>query len=137
MPVTRNPNRGTQLGYAEITSNATFDATEDDIAGLSVTVTVGQRPIVVEFGCRAISNPTANAGCVIFLKESTTYLWTWDDYLIAVAANFRSGGIARSGTLSPAAGSHTYKISAVTGAASTGTIVAEATAPAYIRVLEV
>lgn len=49
MPVTPNPARSTELAYAEITSHVTgIGAAFTDVTGLTITFTVGARPVLIE-----------------------------------------------------------------------------------------
>lgn len=126
---------GRMLGSAEITTNATFNTTEDDIVGLELILTIGVHPICLEFFCRGVSNDTANGSAVISIKEGATVLYQWDPFLTAHSANFRTGGGVKTPPLTPTPGVHTYKVTGITSA-GTGTLVAEATSPAHLRAVE-
>ena len=127
---------GDQLGYAAITSDGTSVANfgaETDITGLSVTVTVGARPIKVIFDCSALYNATANESALLYIKESTTTLATVNQ---TQTGTTERKGCHREVRLAPSAGSHTYKIMLSRVAAGTATITANATSPAFIQVVE-
>lgn len=136
MQVTRNPNRGVELGYAEITTSfagTTASTTDQDVTGLSVTVTVGSRPIEIIVSAGRFSNDSTG-GTSVKIKEGATTL--------GVMQNASGAGVNvpcfRRIRLNPSAGSHTYKLTiACIGAAGTPTLVALATDPASISVCEV
>jgi hypothetical protein len=131
--VSRAPG-GRELGYAEIVAddvNAT--AAARDVAGLSVTVPVGSRPIKVEFYSGGVKNGTLNQFADIQIKEGGT----------VIAEAFAGGTTAAAlfpckieRRLTPSAGSHTYKITSAPLSSGTVTIAAAATNPAFIRVTE-
>lgn len=136
--LTKNPNRGTELGYAEITSSATSTNTVspyDDVAGLSVTVTVGTRPILIRAWCSELRHSVAAGRSLILIKEGTTIL-AYGQVAASGTASRASNGIAEI-RLNPSAGAHTYKVGLGGFDAGTMTVVAFATAPAHIHVTEV
>jgi hypothetical protein len=126
---------GIELGYAEITT--TFQQTgagNSDITGLSVTVDVGDRPIVIKangtFG-------SSSAGAVTYVKimEGSTVLARAIISLSAVAQ-----GLSREVRLTPSAGSHTYKLNLEQVVGGNGSVFADtgtAYGPASIQVIEV
>lgn len=127
---------GRELGYAQITANATSvttDPTGTDVVGLSVAVTIGIRPVVVKFGCGGIFN-TSTGQSLVSIYEGATRL----------AYGFNGSGVANvscpahvQARLAPAAGAHTYKIQLSRGSAvGTATISATADDPAFIQVIE-
>lgn len=127
---------GRELGYAEITTddiNATGGTR--DVAGLSTTVTVGTRPIIVEFGSGGVKDGTLNNFIDVQIREGGTTL----------VEGF-AGGTTASATfpillrrrLNPTAGStHTYKVTSAPLSVGTVTVAAAATNPAWIQVTEV
>jgi hypothetical protein len=125
---------GAELGYAEITTpqSTTTTGTYIDIAGLSVTVTVGSRPIVV----RAFTPNLGHSAVTAFngyIREGST------DLVFGQRAGRGAGEQGEfniSRRLAPSAGSHTYKVSMLMVGAGTMSFAAAATAPAYIQVLE-
>lgn len=125
---------GVELGYAEITSDFTrTGAGASDVTGLSVTAEVGERPIVVEFGCGGLSNTNAAGLSAAQIYEGATKL----AQVLGGVGTSSTHGATRSVRLNPAAGSHTYKI--VVGQLVLGNTVIDADVdnPAYIRVTEV
>lgn len=123
-----------ELGYAEITSNATTTATSvTDVTGLSVDVTVGSRAIVVEFACRGLANSAANGNALVSLREGATALAMAD--LISAPAGLRVAVACRR-RLAASPGAHTYKVQWLVSS-GTATMYAGADHPAYIRVYEV
>lgn len=127
---------GRELGYASITSDFTGTATSlTDIPGLSVTVTVAARPIIVKFQADFASS---NAGFLggVYLAEDGTDIGV----LAGAGALAPTHGERRR---APAAGSHTYKLRYNQGSAGTFTIKAGAgnsggvNGPAFIQVIEI
>lgn len=124
---------GVELGYAQITSTATqTGAGGSDVAGLSVAVTVGTRPIVVEFGCDGLVNTSGSGIAQAFIKEGSTNLTAATVSLTTIGM-----AVCRRVRLTPSAGSHTYKITLVQVVTGNSQITASAIDPAYIHVLEV
>lgn len=133
--VTRSSVVGVELGYAEITSSYTqTGAGTSDVTGLSVTVTVGARPIVVSFNCQNVYNSAATGLTAIYIKESTTTLQSATVYGSTVAIQIP---VAASVRLAPSAGSHTYKISVQQLITGNSIVSAATTGPTSIQVVEV
>lgn len=124
---------GVELGYAEITADVTQTGSgNQDVAGLSVTVNVGARPIIVQIGAKALASSSASGISSLSIKEGTTTLAT----ISAILSTF-SLPVFRSVRLAPSAGAHTYKVNLAQLVAGNGTISAAATDPAFIQVIEV
>lgn len=109
--------------------------TEADIALFTVTVTAGtNRRLKISVFLTCLRS-VADGASAYFIKEGTTYLQTM--YCSPKTAGV---GEAVSGfcTVTPSAGSHTYKVSMqnVTGTGTTN-IGASATAPAWIVVEDI
>lgn len=131
--VVRNSVRGVELGYAAVTANVTrTGAGTDDVAGLSVTVTVGFRPIIVRVNALSINNSSASGVGNIQIKEGATVL-------AGVNATLTTDYIpvSREARLAPSAGSHTYKITLGQLVTGNTVLTASATDPAFIQVIEV
>ena len=130
---------GLELGYAEVTTTAAstnLTAGGDAWPGMSITVTVGVRPIIVEVWCPVMTNNTLADGAQLNLYEGSTFLAA--SFVTKVNANNKgSVGYIRK-RLSPSAGQHTYqaKINALVG--GTANFAADTTSfgPAFIRALE-
>lgn len=127
-----NNGRG-ELGYAQITTTpAAVGNAITDITGLSVTVTVGSRPIWIDFAAEL--QHTANGEAFIFLhlyEGSTGLQYALDSFAISGRGSTLQKGIR----LTPSAGTHTYKLR--TQAEANGVqVYAEPSHPAYIRVVE-
>lgn len=121
-----------ELGYAEITSSFTrTGAGSSDITGLTVTVTVGSRPILVHVFAPQVVNSAAGLAAIA-LYEGATLLNS--AYGPQGAIN---GSLNPWVRLSPSAGSHTYKATLVQVITGNTTITASATQPAFIQVLQV
>lgn len=124
---------GVELGYAQITSTATQTGVgSGDVASLTTTVTVGTRPIVVEFGCDGLVNSSGSGIATAQIKESTTILAQATVSLTTIGMV-----ICRRVRLAPSAGSHTYKINLAQVITGNSQIICSATDPAYIAVFEV
>lgn len=133
---------GRELEYAEITSNhARVVGSGDgagngaDITGLSVTVTVGTRPIEIEFWAGAVSHSAANASLAVRLFEGSTMLSLGS---LDGSLNTANKGVPCSvkRRLAPSAGSHTYKAVLWVNTVGTATVTAGTIVPAFIRVVE-
>lgn len=129
---------GVELGYASITSDATRASTTfADVSGLSTTVTVGSRPIQIEFSCGNASNNGANAGVAVKILAGTSTIGGLQTFF--TAANV-STPLNRRIRHAPAAGSYTYKVQLATVFAGTATVKADSGTtygPASISVVEV
>jgi hypothetical protein len=124
---------GVELGHARITSSpAAATTTVTDITGLSVTVTVGMRPIVVEAYLPTVQQLTGTGSVAAALYEGATLLQL-DQHTLTVNQNSAFNPKVR---LAPSAGSHTYKVR-ISTSANTASIFADALFPAYIQVVEV
>lgn len=124
---------GVELGYAEITADVTQTGSgNQDVAGLSVTVNVGSRPIIVQIGAKSLANSSASGVGVLSIKEGATTLAT-----ISAVLSTLTLPIFRSRRLAPSAGSHTYKVNLAQLVTGNSTLGAASTDPAFIHVIEV
>ena len=124
------------LGYAQAVANQTGITTEQNLTGLSVTVTVGTaRRIRVSVEI-SLASSAANDIVALKIKEGGTVLQERDRHFGSVAGGTNS--TAASVVLTPTAGEHTYNATLVRAAGS-GTIntVASATRPAFIIVEDI
>ena len=138
----QGPSGNVELGYAETTAAASTSTTlfanitddTGDVAGLTTTVTVGSRPIEIEFWAQRVHNNTGTAATIIAIMEGNTIigLARYDQH--ATASEGIPFTIKRR--IAPSAGTHTYKIAMAVIGASTATIVASADGPAFISVTE-
>lgn len=129
------PSGGRELGYAEITTSFTQTGVgSSDVTGLTTTVTVGTRPIVVEFFSQNTYNSAGTGLTAVYIKEDTTFLQSASAYGVTVAAQYQLSAKVR---LAPSSGSHTYKIAVQQFITGNSVIAAAATGPAFIQVLEV
>lgn len=121
------------LGYAQITANQTGVVSAVDVTGLTTTVTVGTgRRIKISAFCPEIQSAGSLA----------QDLYQWNLFEGATQLQIQEV-VGDSGAFTqwigtPSAGSHTYKVQAnhVSGS-NAGTVVAGATAPAYILVEDI
>lgn len=127
------PSGGKELGYAEKTAAQTGIGTSaTDVTSLSVTVTVGTRPIEITAFCNWQKKTSASyvdleiydntAGARVALTELSAGVDEYGSSFVKVREN-------------PAAGSRTYKVRARAGA-GTVDLAADATYPAHIHVVE-
>lgn len=129
---------GTELGYAEITSNATVTSGVGaaDVAGLSVSVTVASRPIIIKVNGPGLSNDGNGATSGFQIKEGATTFGGQTRLETESSASVKFP-VAREIRLAPSAGAHTYKVTIISVTAGTTTLYASATDPCFIQVLEV
>lgn len=129
---------GLELGYAQITADATrASTTPADVAGLSTTVTVGARPIMVIFDCNSVLNTAATGGVGVDILEDGVTIARLSE-ILATASNVTPGH--REIRRTPTAGSHVYKIQLSALLSGTATIKAGpagTTGPAFIQVLAI
>lgn len=128
---------GRELGYAEVTnfSGVATNTSLADVAGLTITITVGSRPIFLE-AYMPFNNITTGTGrAQIVIVEGGTTIQIGATPNIAASAN--AGSIRVGIRLAPSAGSHTYKVQANVVTATAGSYTSGATFPAYIRAVEI
>ena len=131
---------GGELGYAEITSVVTGltgvgAANRADLSPpLSVTVTVGTRPITVEASFTSGSSDTADRGGGIAIVEGTTILAQSQGHSSFANLGFPIKAKIR---LEPSEGEHTYKVMGYALVGGTFTPLVGSSSPAFIQVIEV
>lgn len=132
----QGPAGNTELGYAQITSNTTQTGYGSvDVSGLSVTVTVGSRPIKVIFDAQSVTNSASNGIGTVDIYEGSTKLAGVTVSNVSVAA-INSAAAHREYRAAPSAGSHTYKIKLSSLVGNT-TLYGATDSPAFIQVIEV
>lgn len=137
--VTRNPNRGVELGVATINANVLQTATSaTDVDGLSLTVSVGARPIEVRFYARGVDNTTAgvsgtSGGWRINIQEGATIVGFAQRVVHGASDGPPTTILTR---LTPTAGDHTYKITLNALVSGTARILAGSDSLASISVVE-
>lgn len=126
-----------KLGVASVTADQGSITSITDLTSLSVTVTVGtSRQIKITGQVRSFSSTTADDRVIFSIRESST---TLNQVLLLSdpgGGNAGSGGVVQW-TLSPSAGSHTYKLSAESADGGTVTMNASSTFPAFILVEDI
>lgn len=129
---------GVELGYAQSISDFSTGSTSlVDVPGLTTTVTVASRPIVVEFFCAGANNPTSGGAVTLSIVEDAGSVGLAQT-LFAVDTNAKVPVHLKS-RRTPAAGSHTYKIQ-MSVSSGTGTLTAASGSfllPMFIQVLQV
>lgn len=127
---------GIELGYAETQSSTTQTGVgSKDIPGLTTTVTVGSRPIEVEFETGSVANSATNGYTYIRIQEGSTVLAQALHQANGVANVVRN--IQRKVRLDPSPGAHTYKVVIGQLVAGNSVMAASDTDPASISVKEV
>jgi len=126
------PGTPRELGYAEITSSVVQTGVgSTDVAGLSVTVTVGSRPILIIVSGSSIYCSAAGSVGGFTVKEGSTQLGAYS------AVGTTIFPVVRILRLAPSAGSHTYKVNINQLVTGNTTLGGSATDPCSIQVLEV
>lgn len=127
---------GAELGYAEITAevDSTAVSTYESPTGLSITITVATRPILLEFHCSQFAHTAANGTILAQILEGATQV------AYGSVTCSPTGGAALymplRRRLAPSAGSHTYVFQWGSTVAGTHKLFATSTYPAYIRAVE-
>lgn len=138
----RGGTSGTELGYTEVTNYSAVAVTSSlaDCAGLSVTVTVGSRPIFVQayIPATSLTFSAANARFEMALLESSTILQLADTPGKSASSGSAivGGSVFCAVRLAPSAGSHTYKVQVKAFGTTAASYTSGATFPAFIRVVE-
>lgn len=127
---------GAELGYSEIAANAVLALTANtpaDVPGLTTTITVRSRPILVEAWASAVTHSVAASYVQLRILEGSTIKAIGTHFLQTAAQGVPGSVRVR---LAPSAGQHTYKIALFSGTAGNATLVAAATTPAFISAVE-
>lgn len=127
------PGTPRELGYAEITAPDTQTGVgSKDVAGLSIPVTVGSRPIIVVLSGSTLSNSAAGGWGAVKIQEGASALASVQAVLTTLALP-----VHRERRLTPSAGSHTYKVVLAQVTSGNTTLAASATDPVSLHVFEV
>jgi hypothetical protein len=129
------PFTGQTLGYAEVNTNQGSITTEVDLTGLFVTVTVpaGRRIRITAQG--PFISTVDQDEIRLNVKEGSTVL---NIAQLMVSGASKGGTAICEAVISPSAGTHTYKLSALRQSGSGSiTSAASATFPAFIHVEDV
>lgn len=136
--VTQSGGAELASGYAEITSAfQVLPATANtiyDITGLSVTPTVGTRPVLIEAFIPQAWHAVANSDVNLLIYEDGAAVQ--NAVANSVSAALKAGFLRAAIRRNPAAGAHTYKASAKSTVAGNLTYNAGAAFPGFIRVTE-
>lgn len=125
---------GGWIGYAEVTANQTGITTVTDLTGLTVTVTAGTaRRLKITGRCLADSSVITDR-IILSIKESATTFG--QGYGHPPAANEQET-ITAEATVTPSAGTHTYKLTLERNGTGTVRMIAAATVPAFIVVEDI
>jgi hypothetical protein len=127
-------SRNVELGTATSTTlSQALTTTPVDLTGLTKTVTVGSRPILVSAIVPVSSVGAAGRTRILILEDGGT-VQIGDS--AALTASGQTGTLECSVRLAPAAGSHTYKLQGATVTAASGALTSGATFPAQIVITE-
>lgn len=131
---------GRELAYAEIRS--TFSTTvmttanRVEVTGLTVTVDVGDRPILVHAYLPVVTNSIANGVVGVGVFESSTTQLVNSGFQAPTANAF--GPVPLIARLNPAAGEYTYNVMIWAGASGgTAAVSSTSTIPSFLQVREV
>lgn len=126
------------LASATAISNFALTTVNQAVPGLTVTVTVAQRPVKVGFsGMLALNSvPAGDNGIVMIYEDGAQAAWTLRISQVASSGSNWSGDATFSCVRQPSAGDHTYSIQAYVGGGS-GEIPGSAISPALLTVEEV
>lgn len=130
---------GRELGYAEITSSfakAAASATPEDVTGLSITITKGSRPVMLHAWCSHFTGDTNLTQATLQIADSTPTLLASSSIKLEQATNSNAHTEVWR-RINSAAGTYTYKVRLNASAVGKPTLFASATAPAFIRAVEV
>ena len=128
-----SPAPGIELGYAQITSDAVqTGAGNNSPAGLQTTVTVGQRPIIVELTANQVYQSSASGISTIAIQQDGVTVAA-----MSITLTNTRFPLNRRVRLAPAAGDYTYSVNILQAITGNTTIYAAATDPAAIHVVEV
>ncbi len=122
-----------ELGSATATTDFTQTGAGNSlVTGLQVTVTVGSRPLLVMVSAK-IQHTVSGSAVALSIEEDGTQVvdagWT-------CPANSAVGSIHRAKRTAPAAGTHTYRVRITTTGSGNGLVLASATSPALLEVLQ-
>lgn len=125
------------LGYAEVTADQGSITTTTDLTDLAVTVTVRTgRRLRITGWARGYAVSAADAQGDLSVREGATLLASRDS-LMGVAGNGMAWGPVLA-VVTPAAGEHTYKLTAEQTVGAGGLVMlASATVPAFILVEDI
>lgn len=132
--VTGQSQGGTELGSASTTSTfTTTSASFVDVTGLTISPTVGSRPIWLQFYCPNVKSSNALLNYIQLAEGGTTLQLA---YWQGSAANVPNGAMVVAARLTPSVGSHTYKVQCASTSAGTLTLTAGATGPMLFNAAE-
>lgn len=128
---------GTELAYAEITSDQTGISTATDVTGLVISFTVGARPVMVEAFFPLIQQVTSTGQAQLTITSGTTGGTALTQATPpSLAANATIGGLVAKYRFAAGTGATAARVRAQT-TAGTLTINAISTRKPYIRAYEV
>lgn len=136
MPVRRNPAKGIELGYAEITAAVTGISTIADVTGLTITFTVGVRPVMVEAVFPLVGQVTSTGQPTLFITDGSNVDLSRVQFPSMTAATFDGGRVIKR-RLAANTGAITTKVRAQTTAGTVSIFGSGTTYQSFIRAYEV
>lgn len=125
------PARGTELAYAEITSNVTGIANAGgDITGLTISFTVGSRPAWVFMRLPLVGQVTSAGQPTFYIADASNVAYSRSLHPSSIAAGGFGGNVFVSYRFAANTGTVTCKGRA-TSAAGTVSVFADASAGGY------
>lgn len=127
--------RGVELAYAEKTTNVTGISSAADVTGLTISFTVGTRPVMVEAVLPLVGQVTSTGQPTVFITASDNSAYS-SAQPPSIAATGLYGGFVIKKRFAAGAGAVTTKVRAQT-TAGTVSIFSDVTRPSYIQATEV
>lgn len=138
--VTRNPNRGVELGYSEVASVVTSTNTvaPGNATACTITFVAGTRPVIIEAGSPLLQNSTAGSSSTLYVVDVTGGGSTIKTFanVFSTTANRGASAYCRARQALTPGTSYTYTLylaaSANTASSQSGT-----TGPLWLQATEV
>jgi hypothetical protein len=129
--------KGTELAYAENTSDVSGISAVADVTGLLISFTVGARPVMVEAVCPLVGQVTSTGQPTLFITAHPTPGTTYtSEQFPSMAAAALEGGRIMKVRLPAGTGAVSVKVRAST-TAGTVTVFSSSARKSYIQAIEV